>query len=359
MSARCFVKPQVRRLHAYTLSKYAYQVKLDQNENPFGFPADLKEEVWRRVEKRDWARYTEFQMEEITGRIAEYIGFAPENVLVGNGSNDLIQSTLMVTLQPGDRVLIPQPTFTLYKLMGAIMGAAVDEVLLQRPQFAFHIDEVIEKANAGQAKVIVLCSPNNPTGHVYPEPTIRQLADQTDSLVLIDAAYAEFSSQDLRELVRECPQVLLLRTFSKAMALAGLRIGYLIGDPELVGEIGKARLPYSLNHFSETAALVALDHIGRLEKQVHEIIALREDLYAQMLQIPGVVPFRSQANFILFQTKRPAEEVFKALIDRGLLVRNVSGYPELDGCLRVTVGTREENRQFVQALRATMGGNPS
>jgi histidinol-phosphate aminotransferase len=359
MSVLRFIKPQVRQIGAYTLRKYAHEIKLDQNENPFGFPDDLKEEVWQRVRSRDWARYTEFQMEEITARIAEHVGFPPEQVLVGNGSNDLIQSTLLVTLQPGDSMVVPQPTFTLYRLMGTIMGAEVRETLLQLPEFSLPVDEMLEAARASRAKVVILCSPNNPTGNVVPEETIESIVENTDALVIIDAAYAEFSNQDLRDLVRRSPRVVLLRTFSKAMAMAGLRIGYMVGDSELLREIAKARLPYSLNHFSETAAFVALDNLERMEKIVHEIIALREDLYAQMTRIEGVRPFRSEANFILFEVRKPVKEVFQSLIQQGVLVRNVSSYPLLDLCLRVTVGQREENARFLRALQTAMEANES
>lgn len=349
-----YVKQQVRRIGGYTLQRYAHEIKLDQNENPFGFPDDLKEEVWRRVRDRDWARYTDFHMEEITGRIADYVGFEPERVLVGNGSNDLIQSILMVTLEPGDAVVVPQPTFTLYGLMATILGAVVHDVFLQPPEFSLPVDEMIRTAQSNRAKAVILCSPNNPTGNILPDETIRAVLEETESLVIVDAAYAEFCAQDLRELARRNQRVLLLRTFSKAMAMAGLRVGYLVGDGDLLREVAKARLPYSLNHFSETAAFVALDHIGRLEKMVHEIMALREDLYAQMLRVDGVRPFRSEANFILFETRLSPDRVFEGLIHRGVLVRNVSGYPLLDRCLRVTVGRREENSRFLEALQAVL-----
>jgi len=350
-----FVKPQVRQLAPYTLRPFRSEVKLDQNENPFGFPPELKEEFWRRLRARDWARYPEFQMETITQRLAQYVGLPVEWVLVGNGSNELFQSLFSVTLERGRVVILPVPTFTLYKLIAGILGAEVIELPLRREDFALDAERVNAEAQTHRATVVCLCSPNNPTGVAYPESDVRRIIEESGALVVIDEAYREFSHQDFRPLLEIYPNVVLLRTFSKAMAMAGLRVGYLLARPELVREVAKARLPYSLNHFSETAALVALDHLDVFHAQVQRLRQLREELFMALSAFNALSAYRSQANFILFETPRPPGEVFTHCIDRGVLLRDVSHYPLLERALRVSVGTAEENQRCINVLRELFG----
>ncbi|MFQ6059215.1 MAG: histidinol-phosphate transaminase [Anaerolineae bacterium] len=345
------IKPEVRNLAPYTLRHHEHRVKLNQNENPFGFPEALKEEVWRRARGRDWARYPDFFLREITERLAQHADVPPDWVLVGNGSNELIQVTLMATLARGDTVIIPVPTFTLYRLMSTVMGAQVVEVPLSQGDFALPTEAIVAAAREHRARVVILCSPNNPTGVAYPEGQVRRIVEETEALVVLDEAYREFSDQDFRPLLDGYDNLILLRTFSKAMAMAGLRVGYLLARPELVRELAKARLPYGLNLLSETAALVALDHRDLLEAQVRRIRALRNVLHAELRALPGVHPYPSQANFLLCRFDRPTEEVFAALLANGILVRDVSGYPLLAGHLRISVGRERENEALVRTLK--------
>jgi len=345
------IKPEVRGLTPYTLQEHTYRYKLNQNENPFGFPDGLKEEFWHRVRGRDWARYPSFYLRQITGRLAEHAGVSPDMVLVGNGSNELIQVTLMVTVSRGDSVVIPTPTFTLYALLTTVLGATPEIVMLRAGDFALPLEEVITRIRETQAKVVILCTPNNPTGNVYTEDDVRRVIEAGDALVVVDEAYHEFCGQDFRPLLDDYDNVVLLRTFSKAWALAGARLGYLLGPPALVREIAKAKLPYGLNIFSETAALVALDHLDVVQEHVAEICRQRASLFAALSELDGVYPYPSQANFVLTRFDRPPQEVFAACLDNGLLVRDVSHYPGLAGHLRLSVGTAEENALLLGALR--------
>lgn len=346
-----YIKPQVRALKPYTLKQYTHQIKLNQNENPFGFPDELKHEVWRRLHSRDWARYPDFYLRDITEGLAEYAGVSPDWVLVGNGSNELLQMILLATVTPGDRVIVPVPTFTLYHLQGIVMGATVLEPPLSEPHFSLPTDKIVELIQTDTPKVVVLCSPNNPTGNTHPIERIRPIIEAaTTSLVLLDEAYVEFSAQNLRSLLDEYENVALLRTFSKAWALAGARVGYLIAPPQLIQEINKIKLPYGLNILSETAALVALEHKARLHQQVTEIIRQRQQLFEALQALPGVHPYPSQANFILCRFDRSTKEVFEACLEAGILIRDVSYYPGLEGHLRISVGTETENAALMEAL---------
>lgn len=348
------IKPEVQQLTPYTLREFPFRHKLNQNENPFGFPAELKEEFWRRVRDRDWARYPDFYLRQITERLAAKTGVSEDMVLVGNGSNELIQLTLMVTVTREDTVTVPVPTFTLYRLLATVLGAEAVTVLLGEGDFALPAGEVIATARRRGSKIVVLCTPNNPTGNTYPEAAVRQIIEECGALVVIDQAYGEFCDQDLTPLLSEFDNVVFLRTFSKALALAGARLGYLLGPPALVREIAKAKLPYALNIFSETAALVALDHLDVLESQVAKIRHQRARLFAGLSALGGAHPYPSEANFILARFARPSTDIFAACLADGLLVRDVSSYPGLDGHLRLSVGTAEENELLLSTIRSSL-----
>lgn len=346
-----YIKPEVRALSPYTLKLHEYQIKINQNENPFGFPENLKEEVWRRLRDRDWARYPDFYLREITQGLADYAGVPPDWVLAGNGSNELLQMTFLATLARGDRIVVPVPTFSLYRLQGVAMGATVLEPRRPAPHFTLPADEIVELIRSHAPKVVVLCSPNNPTGNTHPIESVRPIIEaSTAGLVLLDEAYVEFADENYGSVLDEYEHVALLRTFSKAWALAGARIGYIIAHPQLIEQIGKVKLPYGLNVLSETAALVALEHQDLLFEQVAEIIKQRERLFDALQSLPGVHPYPSHANFILCRFDQPTDAVFDACLEAGILIRDVSHYPGLQGHLRISVGTPEENAALVQAL---------
>lgn len=350
-----FIKAEVRALSAYTLHPYAYKHKLNQNENPLGYPEELKQRVWERVARQDWARYPDFDLVEITEKLAAHNGVASEQVLVGNGSNELIYVTLAVTLSDADGVILPVPTFSLYKLIARVMGAVVHEIQMHpHDNFALPALEVIKRAQTQPAKVVILCTPNNPTGTAYTPEEVRRVVAESGALVIIDEAYREFTDgQDFARLLDEFSNLVILRTFSKAMAMGGLRVGYAIARPEVAREIHKAKLPYALNSFSEAAAVVALEHLAPFEAEVAQIKDEREWLYSQLQTIPGLHVYPSAANFFLVRLERHSPgAVFHVLLEReGILVRDVSHYPGLAGHLRLSIGTPGENRLLVETLR--------
>src|SRR5438128_5448445 len=198
----------------------------------------------------------------------------------------------------------------------------------------------------------ILCSPNNPTGGVFPLEELSRMCAETDGLVVVDEAYHEFSGESAVPLLERQANLIVLRTFSKAFGLAGLRVGYLLASPELVREVNKARLPYNVNFFSQAAALAALDQAEALHENVRRLVWLREKLISRMQKTPGVRPYLSRANFVLFELEAAEPKaVFEALHARGVLVRDVSAHPRLARCRRVSVGSEPENEAFLEALR--------
>lgn len=342
------IKAEVRGLSAYTLKHFAADVKLDQNENPYELPADLKREVMDRVLRRPWGRYPEFIPASMIKTLAKFTEWPEEGILVGNGSNELIQASLTVTLGPGRRLAVPQPTFTLYKLMATTLQALIGEVLLDPENLTFDVDKLLEAARS--ADVVVVCSPNNPTGGLLERDALLALLKAAKGLVLIDEAYHEFSEQTAAPLLAGHRNLAVLRTFSKAMAMAGLRFGYLMAHPTIAREIYKAKLPYNVNVFTLAAAEIVIERRAALDQNIARLIRERERVFAELQNRPALKAFRSRANFILIKTAKPARALFDGLYEQGVLVRDVSSYPLLDRCLRVSIGLPEENNRFLQAL---------
>lgn len=355
------VKPAVRAQELYTLPPRTAAVKVDQNENPFELPDAFKAEVLRRLAAAPWGRYPEFVPRPLLEALARHAGWRPDGVLAGNGSNELIDVVLKATVGPGVRVVVPEPTFTLYANMASTLGADVVRVPL-RADLSYDVDALLAAGGPERSGVLIVCSPNNPTGTAMSEADLRRLLGAWRGLVVLDEAYQEFTPRRPEgargdslgvELLMEHRHLVVLRTFSKAMALAGLRVGYLLGDPALVRELDKVKLPYNLNRFSVEAATLALERYDEvLRPSVERLVRLREAMADELAAIPGLRVVPSSANFLLVRCAWPPREVHAALFERGVLVRDVSRYPMLGDALRIGVGTTEENARTVEGLRA-------
>jgi len=349
------IKPAVRALRAYTLSPHRASVKINQNENPWDAPAEIKEEVLRRFAARQWSRYPDFVPASLHERLAKFAGWQADGVIAGNGSNELIQALLMVTVGPGKRVLISEPTFALYRQVATVLGGEVESVLLT-PQLTYDVAALVKAIEEKQPDVTIICSPNNPTGCVIEAADLRRLLAASRGLIVIDEAYHEFAGESVAPLLAEHENLIVLRTFSKAMAFAALRVGYLLGAPELVVEIRKAVLPYNLNAFSQLAAEVALEKYPTLlGPTVKAIVEERERLFGAVSEIHGLTPVKSKGNFMVVRADKNPRQIFEELLKRDILVRDVSGYPMLAEYFRFNVGTPEENDRLLRALNEIQG----
>jgi histidinol-phosphate aminotransferase len=345
------IKPNVRGLTPYALEHVDATVKLDMNENPLDTPQPIKDAVIEQLRGRRWTRYPELVPQLLLEKLSKFSAWPIEGLIVGNGSNEVLKTILLAVAGPGVCVLVAQPSFSVYHHLVEITGAEYREVLLT-PDLLFDVKAMCRETK--KADLTIVCVPNNPTGTTLDPEAIRDILRSTSGLVIVDEAYHEFSGTTAFELLKDFPNLILLRTFSKAMAMAGLRIGYLIGDPLIVAELAKTKLPYNLNFVSIAAAEAGLDHIHLLQDNVRRIINLRMALEARLKELPGVETFQSGANFILFRTPLPAPILFESLYAQSVLIRDVSKAPLLDRCLRVTVGTGEENALFVAALEKSL-----
>lgn len=341
------IKAAIQDSSAYTLEYLEAEVKLDQNENPHEIPEFLKQKVLARFQTMEWRRYPEFVPSRITAALNRYTGWTPEGILVGNGSNELILSTLVATTGPGRTVALPQPTFGLYRLLAEAMGGSVRDVPL-KSDLSFDAAGLIDAAR--KSDVLIVCSPNNPTGSLLSVADLEAILGAARGLVIVDEAYHEFSLQTVAPLLDRHPNLIVLRTFSKAMAMAGLRFGYMLADPAIAREVHKVKLPYNVNVFTLTAAEALIDEAHAVEGSIRALIEERNRLKEAIERRPGVAAFPSHANFVLFRTPYRADAVFERLYAAGVLVRNVSHYPMLDRALRVSIGTPDQNARFLNAL---------
>ncbi len=345
------IKPQVRRLSAYTLNAPETPVKINQNENPYDLPESIKQEVIARLADRPWSRYPAFVPDQLLETLAKFSNWQSNGILAGNGSNELIQALFTVTVQPGTKVILSEPTFTLYRLLIEVLGGEVVNVP-PLENFKYNIEAIRDTAREKDVDLIVICSPNNPTGSRIDDNDLIKLLEEFPGLVVIDEAYHEFSGKSVVPLLKEARNLIVLRTFSKAMALAGLRIGYLLSSPELATEIAKAKLPYNINFFSQMAAIVAVEKFEEeLRPVIHRLIEERERLFANLLTIKGLKPVPSEANFILTETEIPPAELFSRLVSAGILIRDVSRYPMLGRYTRISIGSVEENDLLIENLK--------
>ncbi|MFL6213922.1 MAG: histidinol-phosphate transaminase [Blastocatellia bacterium] len=347
------IKPAVRAITAYTLAPYRASIKINQNENPFDMPEAIKREVERRLAARAWSRYPDFVPTALLEALAAFAGWKAEGTLAGNGSNELIQATLMVTVGQGTRVVLPEPTFTLYRQLVSVLGGEVLGVPLTR-ELQFDVEAIRQRATTERADLIIICSPNNPTGCRINEEDLQAIARDFDGLVVVDEAYHEFSGRTVAPLLNELPNLIVLRTFSKAMAMAGLRVGYLLTQPELAREIHKATLPYNLNFFSATAAQVACERYDLLRPQIELLINERERVRAALARIKGIEPVPSAANFMVARTAMPSQKLFSEILARDILIRDVSKYPMLADYFRLSIGAPAENDRLIAALTEVM-----
>ncbi|MBW3672273.1 MAG: aminotransferase class I/II-fold pyridoxal phosphate-dependent enzyme, partial [Acidobacteria bacterium] len=275
------------------------------------------------------------------------IRVAPDQVLVGNGSNELLVAVMQCLVDAETTVIVAHPSFSLYEHYARILGATIVGASIDLQSGLLPVETMVAAAGSSSGRTVIFaCSPNNPSGSVLPPGGLERLLE-TGAMVMLDRAYGEFVDQAPPP---PMDRLIILSTFSKAWGLAGLRIGWLTSTAEIVREIRKVKLPYNLNVASEEIALAALEEKERLSATIEAIVRDRDFMAGEMREL-GLEVFPSSANFLLFRTD-DADRVFNGLLFSGVLVRDVSAAPGLSGCLRVSVGTREENQSFIGALRA-------
>ncbi len=339
------VRKNIRTLRPYQASEIRCAVKLDANESPY--PLRPAKGVIQKIASETLNRYPDPEAKELKRAIARKIGTGADTILLGNGSDELIYY-LIITF--GGPVLYPVPTFSMYGIIAQALGERHVGVPLDK-DYDLDVDKMVATIKEYRPKLIFLSSPNNPTGNCFSTDRILKIVDMAKGILVLDEAYQPFSSsKGFLPMMKDYNQLVILRTLSK-IGLASLRVGYLVADNALIREVDKVRLPFNLNALSQAVAKAAL--LGRsMSGPVRAIISGREWLYEALLNIPGVRPYPSEANFIFFKV-RDADAVHQKLLRHGVLIRNMN--TAVKGAMRVTVGTPEENGLFIDALKKTMG----
>lgn len=346
-----WVRPQIRQLTAYQVADAEGLVKLDAMENPYRWPEALREEWLDLLREAQINRYPHPQAPGVKAGLRRTMCIADEMQLVlGNGSDELIQMVAMCVAGPGRRILSVEPSFVMYRMIATFLGMEYFGVSL-KPDFSLDLDSLLAEIERTEPALIFLAYPNNPTGNLFAEEELLRVIEAAPGLVVIDEAYAPFTNVSFIPRLGRYNNLLVMRTVSK-MGLAGLRLGLLAGPPPWISEIEKTRLPYNINVLTQISAEFSLRHQSVFDGQTAAIRQARDELYAQLQQIAGVNPVASQANFILVRLEPGrAGKAFNQLREQGVLVKNLDGsHPLLADCLRVTVGTPEENAAFLAAF---------
>ncbi len=340
------IRPQVRKLAAYHVDETRVRIKLDAMENPYSLPLELRQEIGNAARDAPINLYPDPSAKELRETIATLWGMDAERMMLGNGSDELIQAVILAF---GGPILTPVPSFAMYEITARALSQDVATVPLGR-DFTLDADRVIRKAKDTKARVVFLACPNNPTGNRFANDAVRKILDSVKAAIVIDEAYYSFSGKSWVPLLDEYPNMIILRTLSK-IGFAGLRIGVLAASRKVIAELNKIRLPYNINMLSQTAAATALRHSDAIDEQIELLISEREKLYNNLSQMQGVKAYPSETNFIMIRTAADATAVHKKLKQTGILIKNLNKPGPLKNCLRVTIGTPEENKEFLKSLK--------
>jgi histidinol-phosphate aminotransferase len=346
-------RDDVALMEGYHSPQLDVQVRLNTNESPEEPPAEWVEEVSRAAADVAWHRYPDRAAGELREAIGALHGVGPEQVFAANGSNEVLQTLMLTYGGPGRAAAVWEPTYALHGHISRLTGTTVVEGE-RAEDFSVDLGEVRRVIESTSPAVAFLCSPNNPTGVVDDEATVRAVLDQVtaaDGLLVVDEAYGQFAPWSAATLIDDDVPLVVTRTFSKTWSMAASRLGYLIGPAAVVAEMEKVVLPYHLDALKQRAGVLALRHVDAMDDRVARLVEERGRLVRALAELPVDV-WPSGANFVLFRPRAVAGgAVWQQLVDRSVLVRNCSSWPRLEGCLRVTIGTPEEDDAFLSALQ--------
>ena len=350
------IRQDIRSMHAYAIQNSAGLVKLDAMENPFRLPDALQKELGERLGRVAINRYPVDCVADVIAALSSYVKLpAGCKLMLGNGSDELISLLALACDVPGATILAPLPGFVMYEMSAKLQGLKFVGV----PTTAdFELDEaaMLAAIETHRPAITYIAYPNNPTANLFDEAAVERIVEavgRQDGLVVFDEAYQPFSSRSWMGRVAQHEHVLVMRTLSK-FGLAGVRLGYMAGAAALIGEIDKVRPPYNISALNAEATLFALEHAGEFAAQAEVLRAERERLQRALRAIAGITPFPSEANMILVRVP-DSKRAFEGMRARGVLVKNIAGlHPLLANCLRLTVGTPEENALMIDALKASL-----
>lgn len=347
------VRPEILALKAYPVPSSHGMVKLDAMENPYALPEAVRDEIANSVARAEFNRYPDATASRLKARIREAAGVPRDaEIVLGNGSDEIIQMLALAVARPGAVVMGVEPSFVMFRMISVFCGLKFVGVPLTA-SFALDIDAFLGAMRVHKPALVFLAFPNNPTGNLFDEQALARVLEEAPGIVVIDEAYHAFARRTWMDRLARHPNLLVMRTLSKT-GLAGLRIGFVAGSSDWLTHVEKVRLPYNVGVLTQLVAEQVMQHESLLGDQATAITAERARLFDALNGLDGVTAFPSEANFILLRTPA-AERVHAGLKSRGVLIKNLHGaHPSLEDCLRVTVGTPQENERFLDALEASL-----
>ncbi len=336
----------------YTLKPIDSPIKLNQNESPFDLPNIIKKKIIKTLTSGKWNIYPEFIPEKLLEKIASYYNLDKTNILLGNGSNEMIFTLFASTLEIGKKVIISQPTFTIYNLIASNLNADIRHIPLKF-DFSYNIEKILKEVKTPRS-VCIIANPNNPTGTYLTLEELKKIIKSSYGIVIIDEAYIHFGGESVLKLINEYDNLIVLRTFSKAFGLAGLRIGMLFSNKNIIKQLLKVKLPYNLNIFTLITLDTIFDNLSYVDFNIKLILEEKKKVGLELLKIEDLKVIPSAANFFLVKVK-DSRWLFDRLLEFGILVRDVSYYPMLENCLRISIGNKKENEILIKALRKIYG----
>jgi histidinol-phosphate aminotransferase len=342
----------VRDVDPYVSPQLDVVARLNTNECPYPLPAAFADELADAVRDLPLHRYPDGQMTRLREELAARHGHPVEGTWAANGSNEVLTELLLAYGGPGQTAVVFEPTYLLHSRLSWLTHTAVTRLRLEPP---FRLDEgAVDDALAASPNIVFVCSPNNPTGNAQPLEAVASLATRTSALVVVDEAYIEFGGDTALHLVADHPNVAVVRTFSKAFAMAGARLGYVLTGSGVVADLQRVRLPYHMSSLAQAAGIVALRHATEALALLEAIRVQRDRIVRELGEIEGMTVFPSDANFVLFVPPEPhdAVAVWQALLDRGVLVRDLTAV--VPSALRVTAGAEHEVDLFLASLREVL-----
>lgn len=356
------VRPEIQELHSYHVPDSSGLLKMDAMENPNAWPGKLMDEWKDRLTSIEVNRYPDPSASGVKAGLRQLLDLdaieskydTSLDILLGNGSDEIIQIIAMCLASKERCIMAPEPSFVMYGMIAKFVGMAYHGVELGE-DFEIDVDIFLQQIEAHNPALIFLALPNNPTGNIFKLSDVEQIIRATNGLVVLDEAYMAFTDSDLLELAAEHDNVVVMRTLSK-VGLAGLRLGFLIGQTPWLTQFDKVRLPYNINVLTQMSAEFALEHYADLKAQTAKLRSERESLFTQLQALDGVSPYESHANFILVRLlDKNARDIFEAMKQSGVLIKCLDGaHPKLANCLRLTVGLEQENRQMLDALSSAL-----
>jgi histidinol-phosphate aminotransferase len=349
------IKDNVLSLKPYAIESIRSEIKLHANESPFPPTKEFYDLFTASLKSFPLNRYPDPDSKNLKQSIAKKFKTKPDNLVIGNGSDEIILLLLQVFCKEDDTIIVPDPTFAMYEIISQSLGIKTTTTPLNS-DWDINANLLLETAEKNKSRLIFLSYPNNPTGNCFSETEVRKVIEKFEGIVVVDEAYYDFSKKSFISAIKKNNNLVVLRSFSK-IGLAAMRVGFGVANRLIIQEINKVRLPYNSNMLSQSFAEQLTNNFQIVQKQINYILEERTRLISELKEIDLITAFPTESNFILFKTEQSADELFTHLIYNGILVRNLSSHPKLNNCLRVTVGTKSENDRFLSEVKTFINGD--